>query len=112
MKKLLCCTLIVALLFVLAACQNKAESEYHITGFDGETLYIECDGETLVYQRYKPGVGSLTKKTMLDIFIVDTEIEGVVWEVYSTEEYPDLSYVLLISGTNSAWTFRKAEQMQ
>ncbi len=110
MKKLLCCFLILVVFFVLAACQNKAEAEYHVSDFNGEKLYIECDGNTLVYERYKPGVGSLTKKTMLDIFIVDTAIEGIAWEVWSTEEYPDLSYILLISGTNSSWTFRISEQ--
>ena len=110
MKKLLCCFLILVVLFVLLSCQSKAEAEYHVTGFDGDKLYIECDGNTVVYERHKPGVGSFTKKTMLDLFIMDTEIEGIAWEVYSTEEYPDLSYILLISGTNSSWTFRISEQ--
>lgn len=110
MKKLLCCFLMLFVVFALAACQNNAEAEYHVSGFDGEKLYIECDGNTLVYERYKQGVGSLTKKTMLDIFIVDTAIEGIAWEVWSTEEHPDLSYILLISGTNSSWTFRVSEQ--
>ena len=110
MKKLLCCFLIFIVLFVLAACQNKADAEYHVSSYNGEKLYIECDGNSLVYERYKPGVGSLTKKTMLDMFIYDTEIDGVVCKVYSTEEHPDLSYVLLIYGTNNAWTFRMSEQ--
>lgn len=110
MKKLLCCFLILVVFFVLAACQNKVEAEYHVSGFDGEKLYIECDGNTLVYERYKSGIDSLTKKTMLDIFETNTAIEGIAWEVWSTEEYPDLSYILLISGTNSFWTFRISEQ--
>lgn len=109
MKKLLCCVLLLAVFFALTACQNDAEAQYHVSGFDGEKLWIECDGNTLVYERYKPGVGSLTKKTVLDTFIVDTAIEGILWTVYSTEEYPDLSYILLISGTNSSWTFRISE---
>ena len=110
MKKLLCCFLMLVVLFVLLSCQSKAEAEYHVTGFDGDKLYIECDGNTVVYERHKPGVGSLTKKTMLDMFIYDTEIDGVVCKVYSTEEHPDFSYVLLIYGTNNAWTFRMSEQ--
>ena len=110
MKKLLCCFLMLFMVFALAACQSKVEAEYHVSSFDGEKLYIECDGNTVVYERYKPGVGSLTKKTMLDMFIYDTEIDGVVCKVYSTEEHPDLSYVLLIYGTNNAWTFRISEQ--
>ena len=110
MKKLLCCFLILVVSFVLTACQNNAEAEYHVSGFDGEKLYIETDGNTLVYERYKSGVGSLTKKIMLDIFETNTEIEGIVWEIYSTEEYPDLSHILLISGTNISWTFHISEQ--
>ena len=110
MRKLLSWFLILIVFFGLAACQNKADAEYHVSAYDGEKLYIECDGNTLVYERYKPGVGSLTKKTMLDMFIYDTKIDGVVCEVYSTEEHPDLSCVLLIYGTNNAWTFRISEQ--
>ena len=93
---------------------NIAEEGGVTVGFfplkETKGVYIECDGNTVVYERHKPGVGSFTKKTMLDLFIMDTEIEGIAWEVYSTEEYPDLSYILLISGTNSSWTFRISEQ--
>ena len=110
MKKSLCCFLMFFVVFVLAACQNNAEAEYHVSSFDGEKLYIECNGNTLVYERHQPGIGTLTKKTMLDMFETDTAIEGIVWGVWSTEEYPDLSYILLISGTNSSWTFRISEQ--
>ena len=110
MKKLLCCFLILVVFLTLAACRNKVEAEYRVSDFDGDKLYIECDGNTLVYERYKPGVGSLTKKTMLDLFETETAIEGIAWEVWSTEEYPDLSYILLISGTNSFWTFRISER--
>lgn len=77
---------------------------------DGDGLYIMVNGELMVYERYQPGTGDLTTKTVLDRFETETEIEGIVWEVYSTEEYPDLSYVLVISGTNSSWTYRVAEQ--
>ena len=110
MKKMLCCFLILVLFFALAACRNKAETEYHVSGFDGDKLYLECDGNTLVYERHQPGTGTLTKKTMLDLFETETAIEGIAWEVWSTEEYPDLSYILLISGTNSSWTFRISKQ--
>lgn len=85
-------------------------SEKHPTGFDGERLYINIDGISLVYERYQPGTGDLTTKTVLDSFETETEIEGIIWEVYSTEEYPDLSYVLVISGTNASWTYRKVEK--
>ena len=97
-------------IFVLSACQNKVEPEYHVSNFDGEKLYIECNGNTLVYERHQPGIGTLTKKTRLDMFETNTAIEGIAWGVWSTEEHPDLSYILLISGTNSSWTFRISEQ--
>ena len=111
MKKLLCCFLLPVMLFVLAACNSIPEVEYHPSGFvDGNILYINTDGKTHVFERYQGGVGSLTKKTLLDSFITETKIESVVWNVFSVEEYPDLSYVLVISGTNSSWTYRILEQ--
>lgn len=111
MKKLLCCCLVLSILFALAGCYRLPEVEYHPSGFENaEILYINIDGKTHAYERYQAGTGSLTKKAVLDRFITETEIEGVAWEVYSTKEYPDLSYVLVISGTNSAWTYRILEQ--
>ena len=75
-------------------------------GFIGSELRIRINGQTVTYERYEAGTGSLTPKTLLDTFSDETEIEGIVWEIYSAEEYPDLSYVLVISGTNSCWTYR------
>ena len=107
MKKVMCLLLILAMLFALTACNSGYEVEYHPSGFENaEILYVNMDGKTYVYERYQGGTGSLTKKDRLDMFITETHIEGVVWEVYSAEEYPDLSYVLVISGTNSSWTYR------
>lgn len=107
MKKIMCLFLIPAMLFALTACNSAYEVEYHPSGFENaEILYVNMDGKTYVYERYQGGTGSLTKKDVLDMFITETHIEGVVWVVYSTEEYPDLSYVLVISGTNSSWTYR------
>ena len=105
MKKLLLVSLALAMLFVFTACDNTPKTQSHPSGFDGEKLYVNIDGNTLIYERYEAGVGSLTGKTVLDTFETETEIEGIAWEVYSTEEYPDLSYILVISGTNSSWTY-------
>lgn len=91
---------------------KKENIPYHPSGFDGDKLYVNIDGNTLVYERYEAGIGSLTKKTVLDTFYTATKIEGIVWNVYSAEEYPDLSYVLVISGTNSSWTYRIAKEAQ
>ena len=68
------------------------------------------NGQLFVYEQYQPGTGDLTKNSVLGSFETETEIEGIVWDVFSTEEYPDLSYVLVISGTNASWTYRVAEQ--
>ena len=78
------------------------------SGFYGSELCIHVNGQAMNYERYEAGIGSLTPKTVLDTFMEATEIEGIVWDVYSAEEYPDLSYVLVISGTNACWTYRIA----
>ena len=78
----------------------------HPAGFIGGNLYVIVNGQLHVYEQYQPGTGDLTKNSVLGSFETETEIEGIVWEVYSTKEYPDLSYVLVISGTNAAWTYR------
>ena len=79
------------------------------TGFVGSELRVQINGKTVTYERYEAGNRSLTPKAVLDTFSEETVIEGIVWEVYSTEEYPDLSYVLVISGTNACWTYRIAD---
>lgn len=79
-------------------------------GFVGNKLYVIVNGNLNVYDRYEPGTGELTAMTLLGSFNTETEIEGIVWGVYSTEEYPDRSYVLVISGTNSSWTYRISDK--
>ncbi len=80
-------------------------SREHPAGFVGEKLYVIVNGQLFVYEKYQPGTGDLTKNSVLGSFETETEIEGIIWDVFSTEEYPDLSFVLLISGTNAAWTY-------
>lgn len=101
MKKWMVFVIVLACMLGVAGCSNS-----HPSGFEEDKLYINVGFRTLVYERYAPGVGTLTKKKVLDTFITETAIEGIVWDVYSVEEYPDLSYVLVISGTNSSWTYR------
>ena len=76
------------------------------TGFVGSELRIRVNGKTVTYEKFEAGDCGLTPKAVLDTFSEETEIEGIVWDVYATEEYPDLSYVLVISGTNACWTYR------
>ena len=91
---------------------EKENMPHHPSGFDGDKLYVNIDGNTLVYERHEAGMGSLTKKTVLDTFYTATKIEGIIWNVYSAEEHSDLSYVLVISGTNSSWTYRISNAAQ
>ncbi len=79
-------------------------------GLIGNNLYSVVNGCLTVYERYEAGTGDLTKNSVLGSFETETEIEGIIWYVYSAEEYPDLSYVLVISGTNAEWTYRKVEK--
>ena len=109
MKKLLCWVCLAAMVFALAACGSGQEIPYHASGMDGELLYVNYEGETHTYQRHQGGQGSLTPSFMLDMFETNTEIEGIIWMAYATEEYPELEYVLLISGTNVVWTYRALE---
>ncbi len=74
-------------------------------GFVNGNLEIKADDEIIVYDSREGGIGTLTRKDVLAEFRTETEIEGIIWAVYSTEEYPDLSVVLLISGTNAKWTY-------
>lgn len=84
-------------------------SEKHPAGLVGGNLYVIVNGQLYVYERYQPGTGDLTTNSVLGEFNTETEIEGIIWNVYSAEEYPDLSYVLLISGTNASWTYKCKE---
>ena len=79
----------------------------YTAGFEGVSLYVTVDGKKLVYDVRKSGSGGLTKKDILGHFS-ETYVswESVNWVVYSTEEYPDLSCVILISGTNAVWTYK------
>lgn len=81
------------------------ENEAKQTGFYGNKLVVIIDGKAVVYERYRPGIGSLTPKRILDEFQETTQMESIVWEVFSTAEFPDLSYILVISGTNASWTY-------
>ncbi len=135
MKRYLCCILTFVMLITLTACidapaatpttapetipetipetvpETLPKVEYHPTGLADGGLYVNVDGNTYFYKRYAPGIGSLTPGDHLGTFGQMTEIEGIVWDIYAAEEYPDLSYVLAISGTNIECTYRIAEDV-
>ena len=51
MKKMLCGLLAFVMLIVLVACNNDSKTEYHPSGFDGGKLYVNIDGNTLIYEK-------------------------------------------------------------
>ncbi len=128
MKRFVAMILAMMFLLALVGCDSKKENEaatsfvssnktdyvssenLKATGFYSGDLYLNILGKTLIYDKREAGIGSLTKNEVLGTFYTETEIEGIYWEVYSTKEYPDFSYVLVISGTNSSWTYQISEQ--
>ena len=48
-----------------------------------------------------------TPETELAMFDTETEIEGIVWQVFSAAQYPNGEYLCLMSGTNSNWVCRR-----
>jgi len=79
------------------------------TGFYGGMLYLKLGEETLIYESYEASPEMLNADVLLDSFYTETSVEGIIWEIYSTKEHPDLSVVLAISGTNSTWVFRRSQ---
>ena len=82
----------------------QPQDTIHPSGWSEEGLYINLNGTTYLYPEQSPGIGSLTPGKLLDVFTVQTSMEGIVWEIYAAKEYPNLTKVLAISGTNSSWT--------
>ena len=76
------------------------------SGFDGKSLFVTVDGEKLVYNDRQSGNSGLTKKEQIGYFFINYSFESVHWNIYSTEEYPDLSVVIVESGTNIVWTYK------
>ena len=124
MKRYLCCILTFVILITLTACidapaatpttapetipetipetvpetipetvpETLPKVEYHPTGLADGGLYVNVDGNTYFYKRYVPGIGSLTPGNHLGTF-------------------GQVTYVLVISGTNAEWTYRIAEDV-
>ena len=108
MKKLLCTAL--ALLLLVGCSAIRPTAEHHPSGFDGELLYVNLEGETYCYRRVKAGTGGLTPEDDLDSFTVQTAVEGIVWTIWSVKEHPDRTTVAVISGTNSSWTYEYCKE--
>ena len=82
------------------------------TGFYKSYLCLALNGEIKLYEKYRAYDeynDPWTWNAILDEFSTETAIEGIIWCVCSFEEYPDLSYVLLASGTNIYQVYRLVE---
>lgn len=89
---------------------QPVETEKH--GFDdGGVLYVCIEGKTYRYQRYAPGDSGLTRDERVDGFDENLEWETICWDIYTVKEYPDRSYLLVRSGTNSEWIFRWGDDL-
>ncbi len=128
MRKLFAIILSTILLLTLLGCSDKTaydtDNSSHssrkaastnsnmqkATGFYKGDLILQTAGATLLYDKRDPDTDSLTPDKLMGSFYTETEMEGIIWIVYSVKEYPDLSYVLVISGTNSSWKYQISEQ--
>ena len=84
----------------------------NLRGFYGGYLFIPINGSTFRYELTNIDPNTVNAGDFLLTFTEETLIEGIVWEVYSLKEYPDMTKVLAISGTNSAWVCEYAPAMQ
>ena len=92
---------------------NNEENWPQETGFYKGYLCLNLDGNLLIYEEdrtYDPYEDPLTRtEEPLGMFETSTHMEGIIWEILPFEEYPDLSYVLLASGTNNFVVYRILE---
>ena len=87
-------------------------TQTNLRGFYGGYLFIPINGSTFRYELTNIDPNTVNAGDFLLTFTEETLIEGIVWEVYSLKEYPDMTKVLAISGTNSAWICEYAPAMQ
>ncbi len=94
----------------VASTTNSEKNWPQETGFYQGYLCVNLDGNVLIYEEdrmYDPYEDPLTpKEQSLAMFETETHMEGIIWDVLPFEEYPDLSYVLLASGTNIFVVYR------
>ena len=84
----------------------------NLRGFYGGYLFVPINGSTFRYELTNVDPTKVTASDLLLEFAEETHIEGIAWEVYSLKEYPDMSKVLAISGTNSVWVCEYAPAKQ
>ena len=84
----------------------------NLRGLVAEYLFVPIDGLTYRYVLTDSDPAGVTVDRLLDYATEETPIESIVWEVYSLKEYPDMTKLLIISGTNSAWLCEYAPAQQ
>ena len=87
-------------------------TQTNLRGFVADYLFVPINGATYRYTLTDLNPENVTADQHLDTFTEETHIEGIVWEVYSLKEYPDMTRLLLRSGANSVWLFEYAPAQQ
>ena len=82
---------------------SMVPTETDLVGVDAGALLLPIGGNTYRYLLSDATPEGVTVDELLYTFTEETLYEGIAWEVYSLKEYPDLSSVLMISGTNTEW---------
>ena len=98
--------------FTNIAQSDMEPTRTNLRGFYGGYLFVPINGSTFRYEMTNIDPNTVNAGYFLLTFTEETHIEGIVWEVYSLKEYPDMTKVLAISGTNSAWVCEYAPAMQ
>ena len=75
----------------------------NLRGLVAGYLFTPINGATYRYTLTEADPKNVTAHHLLDEFSEETAVEGIAWQVYSLKEYPDMTKLLLISGTNSVW---------
>ena len=87
-------------------------TQTNLRGLVAGYLFVPINGAAYRYALAEPNPAGVTVDRLLDICTEEMPIESVVWEVYSLKEYPDMTKLLIVSGTNSDWLCEYAPAAQ
>lgn len=73
--------------------------------FDG-FLYLSLDGETYRFECTNLDPGQVAADQLLEQFTEEADPQDVNWKVYSLKEYPDLSVVLAVAGSDYRYLYQ------
>lgn len=73
--------------------------------FDG-FLYLSLEGETYRFECTNLDPGQVAADQLLEQFTEEADPQDVNWKVYSLKEYPDLSVVLAVAGSDYRYLYQ------